>query len=162
MVAPLLGTPVAGPIKYFRGTNPADPTQEYSLTITDYTLPSGSYTASCTGTHYDGVSLASLCQPPSGGFLGAKLDDYGQCVTTSGQPQNVYGSLSCFLSAGIPSGSYLQSCVMPMMVGSKLTARCRLQDGRWRDNTVNDNFFPSACVFDIVNVNGLLECVGVR
>ena len=116
-------------------------------------LPSGSYLQSCSnavvGT--DNV-LKAKCRTMSGALVDTSLH-----LPCAGSIDNINGKLTCSgaPAAGVPQGSYLQSCGDARVTNNVLTAKCRRAN-----QTVADASLNLPCSGKIDNLNGRLVCVG--
>lgn len=141
-------------------------------------IPPGSYQQSCINAHVRNNLLIATCTNNSGQRVRSTIN-VNAC--RSADIGNINGQLSCVrngnmygrghgrygrghsglyrtqYSAGLPPGSYTQSCVNAQMSGSTLSATCRAYNGQ----PVTSYLDISQCrpTDDIGNVNGQLRCV---
>ena len=129
-------------------------------------VPSGSYQQSCKNVDVrDGV-LTANCQDTEGKWEATQLRDFQSC---GGDIMNDNGALRCAgngaapvagyrpgYQAGLPNGSYTQSCQDIHVSGDDLKARCQTASGDWHDAKLDDY---QKCRGDVVNENGKLRCV---
>jgi hypothetical protein len=127
-------------------------------------VPSGSYQQSCKNISAGGDVLTANCQDSDGKWEATQLRDYRSC---GADIMNDNGALRCANSApvagyrpgyqaGVPNGSYTQSCQDIHVSGDDLKARCQTADGSWHDAKLDDY---QKCRGDVVNENGKLRCV---
>lgn len=122
--------------------------------------PPGSYQQTCRNIDFhDGVLVAN-CQDSTGHWQSAQLRDVQGCRSDI---INDDGALRCSRSgggngvaAGLPGGSYTQSCQDVRQHGDDLEARCPTSNGDWKDTKLDDY---NKCRGEIVNDNGKLRCV---
>lgn len=143
-------------------------------------VPPGSYQSSCEDVTVTGDTLRARCETENGDFNNTRLNDIGECV---GDITNDDGSLSCVRGddgpggrggddddygpggrgggrdddrgAGVPDGSYQQSCRNERTERADLFADCADRNGRWRQAELSNYRF---CRGDIANDNGVLRC----
>src|SRR5947209_4794210 len=125
-------------------------------------VPSGSYQQSCKNIGVRDEVLSANCQDSDGKWEATQLRDYRTC---GGDIMNDNGALRCGNSgtvvqpgyqAGIPNGSYTQSCQEIRVHGDDLEARCQTADGNWHKTKLDDF---QKCRGDVANDNGSLRCV---
>ena len=127
-------------------------------------IPSGSYQQSCRNVGVRDEVLTANCQDSDGKWEATQLRDYRSC---GGDIMNDNGALRCSASApvagyqpgyqaGVPNGSYTQSCQDVRVDGDDLKARCQSADGNWHNAKLDDY---QKCRGDVVNENGKLRCV---
>jgi len=127
-------------------------------------VPSGSYQQSCKNIGMRDEVLTANCQDSDGKWEATQLRDYRSC---GGDIMNDNGALRCAgnagtapvaegYQAGIPNGSYTQSCQDIRIDGDDLKARCQTVDGNWHNAKLDDY---QNCHGDLVNENGKLRCV---
>ena len=129
-------------------------------------IPSGSYQQSCKNIGVRDEVLTANCQDTEGKWEATQLRDYRSC---GGDIMNDNGALRCgsgggmavagyppSYQAGIPNGSYTQSCQEIRVHGDDLEARCQTGDGNWHKTTLDDY---QKCRGDVVNDNGKLRCI---
>ncbi|MGZ4872230.1 MAG: CVNH domain-containing protein [Candidatus Angelobacter sp.] len=119
--------------------------------------PPGSYQQTCRNIDFHDNVLAANCQDSSGQWQSALLRDVQSCRSDI---INDNGVLRCGRSsgvaAGLPSGSYTQSCQDVRAHGDDLEARCPTVSGDWKNSKLDDY---NKCRGEIVNDNGKLRCV---
>ncbi|HEY2911986.1 MAG TPA: CVNH domain-containing protein [Candidatus Angelobacter sp.] len=123
--------------------------------------PPGSYQQTCRNIDFHDDVLAANCQDSSGRWQSAQLRDVQSCRSDI---INDDGALRCSRSggvnggvaAGLPGGSYSQSCQDVHAHGDDLEARCPTTNGDWKDTKLDDY---NKCRGEIVNDNGKLRCV---
>lgn len=129
-------------------------------------VPSGSYQQSCKNLDVrDGVLVAN-CQDSDGKWEATQLRDFESC---GGDIMNDNGALRCAANgaapvagyrpayqAGVPNGSYTQTCQDIHVSGDDLKARCQTTSGDWHDAKLDDY---QKCRGDVANDNGKLHCV---
>ena len=97
------------------------------------------------------------CQDSSGRWQSAQLRDVQSCRSDI---INDDGALRCSRSggvaAGLPGGSYTQSCQDVRAHGDDLEARCPTANGDWKSTKLDDY---NKCRGEIVNDNGKLRCI---
>ena len=124
-------------------------------------VPSGSYQSSCKNIDVRGEVLSANCQDADGKWEATLLRDYRSCgsdiVNDNGALRcgNVAGGYQAGLQAGVPSGSYTQSCQDIHTHGDDLEARCQTSDGNWHKTKLDDY---QKCRGDVANENGNLRC----
>ena len=123
-------------------------------------IPSGSYQQSCRNIEVQGGVLTANCQDTQGRWEATQLRDYPGCGSDI---MNDNGALRCGGSApvagyqaGLPNGSFTQSCQEVRVHGDDLEARCQTADGNWHNTKLDDY---QKCHGDVVNDNGKLRCV---
>jgi hypothetical protein len=62
-------------------------------------------------------------------------------------------------AAGVPQGTYLETCRNAAVDGNRLNAECQDDAGKWKKTWLEGFQY---CAGDIVNENGLLKCNGGR
>jgi hypothetical protein len=119
--------------------------------------PPGSYQQTCRNIDFHDNVLAANCQDSTGRWQSALLRDVQSCRSDI---INDDGSLRCGRSsgvaAGLPGGSYAQSCQDVHAHGDDLEARCPTANGAWKDTKLDDY---NKCRGEIVNDNGKLRCI---
>lgn len=141
-------------------------------------IPAGSYQQSCINARVRNNMLIANCTNNSGQRVRSSINVNACANADIG---NINGQLSCVRNghmygrgrgrygrgrsglyrpgygAGVPAGSYQQSCSNAQMSGSTLTASCRANNGGY----VTSYLDISQCrsTDDIGNVNGQLRCV---
>ena len=119
------------------------------------------YTQSCKDIKSHGDDLKARCKTRNGDWRETSLDDYRKC---HGQIVNEDGNLRCVAGvpvgagaypAGLPGGSYMQTCQDVHLKGDDLQARCQTSGGDWRDAKLDDF---AKCKSDIINDDGHLRC----
>ena len=119
--------------------------------------PPGSYQQTCRNIDFHDDVLAATCQDSTGRWQSAQLRDVQSCRSDI---INDDGALRCSRSggvaAGLPGGSYTQSCQDVHANGDDLEARCPTANGDWKDTKLDDY---NKCRGEIVNDNGKLRCV---
>ncbi len=124
-------------------------------------VPSGSYQSSCKNIDVRGEVLSANCQDVDGKWEATLLRDYRSCgsdiVNDNGALRcgNVAGGYQAGLQAGVPNGSYTQSCQDIHAHGDDLEARCQTSDGNWHKTKLDDY---QKCRGDVANENGNLRC----
>jgi hypothetical protein len=127
-------------------------------------VPSGSYQQSCKNIDVRDEVLTANCQDTDGKWEATQLRDYRSCGSDI---MNDNGALRCSntapvsnyqpgYQAGVPNGSYTQSCQDVHIDGDDLKARCQTADGNWHNAKLDDY---QKCRGDVVNDNGKLRCV---
>ncbi len=141
-------------------------------------LPAGSYQSSCINARVRNNTLVASCTNNSGQRVRSSIAVNACANADIG---NINGQLSCVrngnmygtgrgrygrgtaglyrqrYAAGLPPGSYTQSCTNAQLNGSTLTATCTAANGQ----RVTSYLDISQCrsTDDIGNVNGQLRCV---
>jgi hypothetical protein len=123
--------------------------------------PPGSYQQTCRNIDFHDNVLVANCQDSTGRWQSAQLRDVQGCRSDI---INDDGALRCSRSggvnggvaAGLPGGSYMQSCQDVHASGDDLHARCPTANGDWKDTKLDDY---NKCRGEIVNDNGKLRCV---
>lgn len=122
--------------------------------------PPGSYQQTCRNIDFHDDVLVANCQDSTGHWQSAQLRDVQGCRSDI---INDDGALRCSRSggangvaAGLPGGSYTQSCQDVRHHGDDLEARCPTANGDWKDTKLDDY---NKCRGEIVNDNGKLRCV---
>ncbi|HEY7404638.1 MAG TPA: CVNH domain-containing protein [Candidatus Angelobacter sp.] len=115
------------------------------------------YTQTCKDIKSHGDDLQARCKNNNGDWQNTSLDDYRKC---HGQIVNQDGNLRCVAAptgypAGVPAGSYTQTCQEIRVNGDDLEARCSTTGGDWRSAKLDDY---AKCRSDIVNDDGHLHC----
>ncbi|HKD78708.1 MAG TPA: CVNH domain-containing protein [Candidatus Angelobacter sp.] len=115
------------------------------------------YTQTCKDIKSHGDDLQARCKNSNGDWQNTSLDDYQKC---HGQIVNQDGNLRCVATpigypAGVPAGSYTQSCQEIHINGDDLKARCSTANGDVRDAKLDDY---AKCRSDIINDDGHLRC----
>jgi hypothetical protein len=148
-------------------------------------VPSGSYQQSCTNIHVRGDQLIARCNAPQGGTVRSTFtlgtcrngdianmngqltcnrngngryrgNGYGYGNGNGNGNGNGYGYGNGNGNyAGIPGGSYQQSCTNARVNGVMLSANCPSANGTRITSTINTNRCRG---LDILNDNGRLEC----
>lgn len=120
-------------------------------------MPPGSYQQTCRNIDFHDDVLAATCQDSTGRWQSALLRDVQSCRSDI---INDDGALRCSRSggvaAGLPGGSYTQSCQDVRQHGDDLEARCPTANGDWKDTKLDDY---NKCRGEIVNDNGKLRCI---
>lgn len=120
-----------------------------------------SYTQSCKDIKSHGDDLRARCKTRNGDWHETSMDDYRKC---KGQIINDDGNLRCVAGvpvgagvypAGIPFGSYTQTCQEIHVHGDDLEARCQTSGGDWRNAKLDDY---AKCKSDVINDDGHLRC----
>ncbi len=115
--------------------------------------PAGSYAQSCSGIQVAGNVLRAKCRTMLGAMVDTQLN-----LPCAGSIDNINGKLICTgaPAAGVPAGSYLQSCGDARVQNNVLYANCRRAN-----QTVAQATLPLPCSSGkIDNLNGVLTCVG--
>jgi hypothetical protein len=119
--------------------------------------PPGSYQQTCRNIDFRDNVLAANCQDSTGRWQSALLRDVQSCRSDI---INDDGALRCSRSsgvaAGLPGGSYTQSCQDVHAHGDDLEARCPTSSGDWKTTKLDDY---NKCRGEIVNDNGKLRCI---
>ncbi len=102
--------------------------------------------------------MSANCQDSTGRWQSTQLRDVQSCRSDI---INDDGALRCSRSgggvaAGLPGGSYTQSCQDVRQHGDDLEARCPTANGDWKDTKLDDY---NKCRGEIVNDNGKLRCI---
>lgn len=124
--------------------------------------PSGSYQTSCKDVGVRDEVLYANCQDADGKWEATQLRDYRGCrndiVNDNGalRCSDNAGSFQPGYQAGVPNGSYTQTCQDVRIDGDDLKARCSTADGS-SHNTALNNY--RNCRGDITNQNGNLRCM---
>jgi hypothetical protein len=115
--------------------------------------PAGSYAQSCSNVAVTGNVLHAKCRTMAGAMVDTQLN-----LPCNGSIDNINGRLTCTGApqAGVPPGSYLQSCGDARVQNNVLLANCRR-----RDQSVNQASLQLPCNKAIDNNNGVLTCGGV-
>jgi CVNH domain len=124
-------------------------------------IPPGSYQQTCKNIDVRNDVLSANCQDSSGHWQSVLLRDVGSCRSDI---INDDGALRCGRGvgyqtgnqAGVPGGSYVQSCQEVRVHGDDLEARCQTSSGDWKGTKLDDY---NKCHGDIVNDNGKLRCI---
>jgi hypothetical protein len=120
-------------------------------------IPPGSYQQTCRNIDFHDDVVSATCQDSTGRWQSAQLRDVQSCRSDI---INDDGALRCSRSggvaAGLPQGSYTQSCQDVRQHGDDLEARCPTTNGDWKDTKLDDY---NKCRGEIVNDNGKLRCV---
>lgn len=122
-------------------------------------IPPGSYQQTCKNIDMRNDVLSANCQDSGGHWQSALLRDVGNCRSDI---INDDGALRCSRGvgiqsqAGVPGGSYSQSCQEMRVHGDDLEARCQNTNGDWKSTKLDDY---NKCHGDIINDNGKLRCV---
>jgi CVNH domain len=125
-------------------------------------IPSGSYQQTCKNIALRGDVLSANCQDADGKWEATLLRDYRSCgtdiVNDNGALRcgNTAGGLQPGPQAGMPNGSYTQSCQEIRINGDDLEARCQTHDGGWHKTKLDDF---QKCHGDVANENGNLRCI---
>ncbi len=143
-------------------------------------MPAGSYQQSCNNARVRGGTLTANCTNNSGQRVRSSLA-YASC--NGADIGNINGQLSCVRAnsgyygrgqgryghgrngrysgnrgnAGLPAGSYQQSCNNASMNGSTLSANCRNNSGAMMTSYLDVSQCRSTD--DIGNLNGQLRCI---
>ncbi|MGC2694551.1 MAG: CVNH domain-containing protein [Candidatus Angelobacter sp.] len=119
------------------------------------------YTQSCKDIKSHGDDLSARCKTRNGDWRNTSMDDYRKC---HGQIVNDDGNLRCVAGvpvsagaypAGVPGGSYMQTCREVQIKGDDLEARCQSSSGDWHGAKLDDF---AKCKSDIINDDGHLRC----
>lgn len=116
-------------------------------------LPPGNYQQTCRDIRDNGSQLNASCENKSGQWVTTSLD-YRNC---QGSIVNENGQLRCATSgsqAGVPQGSYQQTCRNIRNNGPQLNASCQKKDGTWQNTSLDTR----SCNGDIMNDDGQLRC----
>jgi len=116
-------------------------------------LPGGSYAQSCSNAQVSGNVLHARCRTMQGAVVDTQLN-----LPCNGSIDNINGRLTCTgaPAAGVPGGSYLQSCGNARVQNNVLYADCRRAN-----QTLAQAVLPLPCSTGrIDNLNGVLTCVG--
>jgi len=102
--------------------------------------PPGSYQQTCRNIDFHDDVLAANCQDSTVRWQSAQLRDVQSCRSDI---INDDGALRCSRSgggvaAGLPGGSYTQSCQDVRQHGDDLEARCPTANGDWKDTKLDD------------------------
>jgi hypothetical protein len=124
-------------------------------------VPPGSYQQTCKNIDYRSDVLVAYCQDSGGHWQNAQLRDVQSCRNDI---INDDGALRCghgvgypnAAVAGLPGGTYTQSCQEVHIDGDDLVARCQNTSGNLHDAKLDDY---RKCGGDIVNDNGKLRCI---
>ena len=129
-------------------------------------VPSGSYQQTCKNIDVRNDVLVANCQDMDGKWEATQLRDYRSCGSDI---MNDNGALRCGNTvngsqpgyqggnqAGLPNGSYTQTCQEIRVHGDDLEARCQTTDGNWHKTKLDDF---QKCRGDVSNENGTLRCV---
>jgi hypothetical protein len=120
-------------------------------------IPPGSYQQTCRNIDFHDDVVSANCRDSTGRWQSAQLRDVQSCRSDI---INDDGALRCSRSggvaAGLPTGSYTQSCQDVHQHGDDLEARCPTANGDWKDTKLDDY---NKCRGEIVNDNGKLRCV---
>src|ERR1043166_7634561 len=102
-------------------------------------MPPGSYQQTCRNIDFHDDVLMANCQDSTGHWQSAQLRDVQSCRSDI---INDDGALRCSRSggvaAGLPGGSYTQSCQDVRAHGDDLQARCPTANGDWKDTKLDD------------------------
>jgi len=114
--------------------------------------PPGNYKDSCEDLIKIGHMLEAKCRKMDGSWQNTALY-FGSC---NGPIHNDDGNLTCNQGGNnrVPTGSYQQTCSDINTRGDELWARCQMQDGEWRESSLDYR----NCYQDITNQNGRLVC----
>ncbi len=120
--------------------------------------PPGSYQQTCRNIDFHDDVMSANCQDSTGRWQSTQLRDVQSCRSDI---INDDGALRCSRSgggvaAGLPGGSYTQSCQDVRQHGDDLEARCPTANGDWKDTKLDDY---NKCRGEIVNDNGKLRCI---
>jgi hypothetical protein len=123
--------------------------------------PPGSYQQTCRNIDFHDDVLVANCQDSTGRWQSAQLRDVQSCrsdiINDDGALRcSRSGGLGGGVAAGLPGGSYTQSCQDVHASGDDLHARCPTANGDWKDTKLDDY---NKCRGEIVNDNGKLRCV---
>jgi hypothetical protein len=125
-------------------------------------FPSGSYQQTCKNIAVEGEVLVANCQDVNGRWEATQLRDYRSCGSDIANDNgalrcgNIAANLAPGYQAGVPNGSYTQSCQEIRVHGDDLEARCQTADGNWHKTKLDDY---QKCRGDVANENGNLRCV---
>jgi CVNH domain-containing protein len=133
-------------------------------------VPSGSYQSSCRNISLQGDVLVANCQDADGKWEATQLRDYRSCGsdimndngalrcgnTVNGAVPGYPGGYQSANQAGVPNGSYTQTCQEIRIKGDDLEARCQTAGGDWHKTKLDDF---QKCTGDVANDNGTLRCV---
>jgi hypothetical protein len=114
--------------------------------------PEDTFQRSCSMIEQVGNSLSAICKDRGGTRIQTSLHDIHTCV---GGIHNQDGHLTCSRSEGVPQGSYLQSCVEPVVKGTTLYSRCKRKNGQWMATQLANY---ANCNQGINNNDGTLQC----
>ena len=114
--------------------------------------PAGSYQQSCKNISVRGDDLRARCKDVYGRYHDTVLDHADRCW---GDISNNNGNLVCEHGAGMPTGSFSQSCRDIRLRWNVLWARCETRDGHWVETS-----YPQVaqCRDGITNQDGQLRC----
>jgi hypothetical protein len=123
--------------------------------------PPGSYQQTCRNIDFHDDLLVANCQDSSGHWQSAQLRDVQSCrsdiINDDGALRcSRSGGVSGGVAAGLPGGSYTQSCQDVRAHGDDLEARCPTANGDWKSTKLDDY---NKCRGEIVNDNGKLRCI---
>jgi hypothetical protein len=129
--------------------------------------PAGSYAQSCRNISTRNGMLSAECTAGNGAWVGSTIDPNG---CRNGDIANMNGRLTCVAgasnggyyngAAGLPAGSYQQSCVNATVRGRMLTATCSAANGARITSTLDvARCRPGS---DVSNIDGRLECLQYR
>ncbi|HEY2629896.1 MAG TPA: CVNH domain-containing protein [Usitatibacter sp.] len=115
-------------------------------------VPAGSYSQSCFGVQVDANVLKAQCRAMSGAMVATSLT-----LPCNGTIDNINGNLTCTgaPAAGVPPGTYIQSCSGAQVAANILKAQCRTMSGAMVATSLT---LP--CNGKIENINGNLTCAG--
>lgn len=121
-------------------------------TVSAAGVPKGSYQSSCTAIQRDRDTLQAYCRTRDGSWNYTLLHGISSC---RGDIRNDNGRLACSRAgAGLPSGSWRDTCRNYRVEGPVLTAECKRRNGQWIYAQI---YFP-ACRGSINNRDGKLVC----
>ena len=115
--------------------------------------PAGSYSQSCSNVQVSANVLHAKCRSMQGAMVDTSLG-----LPCNGSIDNINGRLMCTGApqAGVPPGSYLQSCGDARVQGGVLYANCR----RANQSVAQATLALPCTGGRIDNLNGVLTCVG--
>jgi major membrane immunogen (membrane-anchored lipoprotein) len=120
--------------------------------------PPGDYQSTCRDIRDNNGQLTASCQNRNGQWRSTSLD-YRNC---QGSIVNDDGQLRCATGgsqtggqqAGVPQGSYQQTCRNIRNNGPQLNASCQNKSGQWKNTSIDTR----SCSGEIVNDDGNLRC----
>jgi hypothetical protein len=125
-------------------------------------VPPGSYQQSCRNIQAYGNQLRATCQDTNGNWRDSVLNNWNSCNgdigNNNGTLQCNYGGNSGYYNgqwAGMPQGSYQQSCRNIYTRGNNLRAECPDSSGQWHNAQLHNY---KKCRGDIANQQGQLVC----
>jgi len=121
-------------------------------------LPPGDYQQTCRDIRDNNGQLSASCQNRNGQWRTTSVD-YRNC---QGSIVNDDGQLRCAreaagqpgTQAGVPQGSYQQTCRNIRNNGPQLVASCQDKSGKWQNTSIDTR----SCNGEIVNDDGQLRC----